>query len=768
MGVVYKVEDTNLGRTVALKFLAPHLLRSDDARKRFKREARAAAALDHPNICTVHEIDEADGKTFIALAFLEGQTLTEKIAQGPFPLNEVLSVGLQLTEGLGAAHDHGVVHRDMKPDNVMLIAGTRGLAKIMDFGLAQLSGTSKVTRDGTTLGTMAYMSPEQAEGGEVDSRSDLWSLGVVLYEMIAGRPPFLGEFDQAVVYSILNEQPEPLTAVRTGVPPELERIVNKCLAKEAAAGYQHADDLCVDLESLRKVTDHGTSRVLPPTQGPAAGRSKWWLPAGVAAALALAGGLWFSQAFRTSSGTSPAESGDPSVAIMPFVNASGDAEFEYFADGMTDELINALSNVEGLKVVARSSVFRFKGEKYEIKDVASQLGVDNVLEGAVRREGERLRITAQLISAGDGFELWSQRFDRRMEAVFDIQDEVSAEIVKHLRVELGGTREVVAIKRPTNNVQAYDSCLRGEFEYFKLSGAGAANSIPYFEEAIRLDPNFARAHAGLARAYTNLAVFGARQSAEVATKARELVARALELDDSEARSHAAAAYVARFIDWDWEAAEKSYRRALDLNPPDAETRGSYANYLGSIGRVEEAIAEAERALRSNPLSASVNRRLTFAYLQARRFEDGLRLAQRTMDLAPRHLNAYWDMSNALIGLGRVDEAVEIAEKAASLAPDSAGTHWYVGYAYGRAGRRSKALAVAQELERWRERDYYSALMIAHVYVGIEDRESFFKWMEIAFRERDPQLVMIKYYQIFDKVRDDPRFQDIVRRMKFPD
>ena len=512
MGVVYKAEDMKLGRTVALKFLAPHLLRSEEALKRFEREARAAASLDHPNICTIHEIDESKGRIFIVLAFVEGQSLAKKVTEGPLAIKEVLSVGAQLAEGLAAAHEHGVVHRDIKPDNVMLLKGSRGLVKIMDFGLAQLSGASNMTRDGTTLGTMAYMSPEQAEGGHVDHRSDIWALGAVLYEMTAGRPPFKGDFDQAVVYSILNEPPEPLTGVRTGVPQELERIVNKCLAKDAESRYQHVDDVRVDLDNLVKASAASGSRIRAASQVEAKRGPKWLASAAVAAVL-IAAGIWYGFGRGVETGQPAGDRDSTSVAIMPFVNASGDADFEYFADGMTDELISALSQVEGLRVVARSSVFRYKGERYDLKTVAAELGVANVLEGTVRREGDRLRINTQLISAEDGFELWSERLDRQMEAVFDIQDELASEIAKHLRVELAGGQGSSPVKRPTENVEAYASCLRGEFEYFKLNGASAVRSVEHFERALKLDPDFARAHAGLARAYTNIAIFGVQPTA---------------------------------------------------------------------------------------------------------------------------------------------------------------------------------------------------------------------------------------------------------------
>ena len=778
MGVVYKAEDTKLERTVALKFLAAHLLKDEEARKRFNREAKAAAALSHPNICRVYEIDEVEGRSFIAMEFVEGESLDRRIDQGPLKIPDALGIGQQIAEALQAAHEKDVVHRDIKPANI--IVDDKGHVTVLDFGLALLTEGSKLTQLDTTLGTIAYMSPEQAQGARVDHRTDIWALGCVLYEMICGQRPFKGLYDKALLYEIVHEEPDALTGVRTGVPTELEFLVNKCLAKDTANRYQSAGEMIVDLRNLREKLKSAKSAVVSvaAAQGVADvgaasdGQEQHAGPVrkvllGVAAAAVVAVALFVGRG-SVEAPVAPVPSElPPSVAIMPFVNSSGDPDFEYFSDGMTDELINALSKVDGLKVAARSSVFRFKGERYDVKEVASTLGVANIVEGTVRRDGERLRITTQLINASDGFELWSERFDRRMEAVFDIQDEVSRSIAERLQVKLAGGSEPAPLKRPTANVEAYNLCLRGEFEYFKLSREGTEKSVDYLEQARRLDPSFARAHAGLARAYTNLAMFGALPVAEIAQKARDLASRALQLDDSEGRAHAASAYISRFIEWNWEAADTSYQRALTLNQADAETRSSYGIFLATMGRLTDAVAQGERALQTDPLSASVNRRLAYIYLQARRYEDSLRQAQHTLDLAPDYVSAYWDMAGALIGLGRLDEALEVTERGGSLAPDNPSYRWFSGYVYGRAGRQPEALAIAQQLERRRTTEYVPALMIANVYVGTGDWDSAIRWMDVAFNEREPQLAQISSFPIYDPIRSDPRFQDLLRRMNFP-
>ena len=537
MGVVYKGEDTKLDRPVALKFLAPHLLRGEEGRKRFEREAKAAARLDHPNICTIHEIDEAEGRTFIVMAFLEGRPLSEKIKEGPFKLSEALSVAIQTAEGLEAAHEKGITHRDIKPHNLMLMTGSRGLVKVMDFGLAQLAGGSKFTREGTMLGTMAYMSPEQAGGAETDSRTDIWSLGVVLYEMVAGQPPFRGDYDQVVVYSLMNEEPEPLTGVRTGVPLELEFLVNKCLAKDMANRYQSAGELIVDLRNLEEKLKSGKSAVLrtaasqagtdvsaasadperhavpaAPTTSSVArespspnqnlGRKTGVKPAliyAVAAVLVVLVALFLFQGRdhegAVSSLTADTAAAPPSVAVMPFINSSGDPDFEYFSDGMTDELINALGKVKGLRVVGRSSVFRFKGQQYDSADVAERLQVGALLEGTVRRAGDRLRITAQLINAADGFELWSDRYDSEMKDVFDVQDEISRAMVGALSSELLGDSSQPIVRSSTDNPEAYRLYLQGR--RFESSESGNAPEGRPFGTGVGARPRLSTGACGL-------------------------------------------------------------------------------------------------------------------------------------------------------------------------------------------------------------------------------------------------------------------------------
>jgi serine/threonine protein kinase len=524
MGVVYKAEDTKLKRIVALKFLPPELTRDPEAKERFIHEAQAASALDHPNICTIYEIGETDeGQLFIAMACCEGETLKKKIERGPLKIDDTNDVALQVAQGLRKAHEKGIVHRDIKPTNI--IVTTDGVVKIVDFGLAKLVRQTRVTKAGTTVGTVAYMSPEQARGEEVDHRTDIWSIGIVLYEMLTGLRPFRSEYDQALVYSILNEEPEPLKSLRPDVPTELEQVVEKALHKDLGKRVQQIGELVSALNSLKKKREMEGDKTHPE-------------PKGVL----------------------------PSIAVIPFVNMSADPENEYFSDGLAEELINALSKLEGLHVVARTSAFRFRGKDIDIREIGKQLNVNTILEGSVRKAGNRLRITAQLIKVADGYHLWSERFDRELQDVFAIQDEISLAIVDNLKVKLlGGDRERLA-KRYKDNFEVYDLYLKGRYYLNTITEEGIKKSLDYFQQAIQKDPSCALAYAGTAGAYGVLAVLGLAASGEVIPRAKSELLKALELDDYLAEAHAWLGEINLGYYWDWSAAEKELKRAIELKP----------------------------------------------------------------------------------------------------------------------------------------------------------------------------------------------------------
>ena len=560
MGVVYKAIDKRLDRTVALKFLASHLVSNDESRRRFLREAKAAAALQHPNICTVYEIDEADGQTFIAMAYLDGQELSQEIESGPLKVERLLDLAEQVGRGLEEAHGKGVVHRDIKPANIMVTA--QGQAVLMDFGLAQLThGASKLTKEGTSVGTSAYMSPEQTSGEKIDLRTDVWALGVVLYEMATGQAPFQGHYEQAILYSILHEPPEPITAVRTGVPPELERITNKCLAKRAEERYQTISDLLADLGSLKRATESG-------------------------------------RVTRSSSGMKDAQ---PSIAVLPFENRSRGDEDEYFSDGISEDITSALGKVERLHVAPRSMAFQFKGKRPTPKEVGTVLNVGHVLEGSVRRSGNRVRINVELIAIEEGYQVWSERYDRVMEDVFEIQDEISQAIVERLKVKLVGREKELLAKRYTENLQAYNLCLRGRYYWYKRTAETIQKAMGFYEQALAEDPDYALAHSGLADCHSSLGFYGVLPPKEARPRAEAAASKALEIDADLAAAHASIGGVESLYHWNWTAGERAFRRAIELDSSYPVGHMWYAIWvLAPLGRLERSLfgVETRRRTRS--------------------------------------------------------------------------------------------------------------------------------------------------------------------------
>jgi serine/threonine-protein kinase len=539
------------------------MTRDASATERFVLEAKAAAALNHPNICTIYEIDEADGRTFIAMECVEGENLRVKIKAGTVELNEAIDVAVQVAEGLAAAHEKGIVHRDIKPANI--VVAPRGRVKIMDFGLVRMAGGAQLTRIGTTVGTVAYMSPEQARGETIDHRTDVWSLGVVLYEMLTGKRPFVGDGDQAVIYSILNDEPESVTSHVSGAPPGIAGILVKALAKDPAARYQSAGNLAADLEAMRqRLESDPTVVVAAEPEAP------------------------------------------PSIAVLPFANMSPDPENDYFGDGLAEELANALAQLPQLRVAARTSAFQFRGKDTDIREIGARLNVGTVLEGSVRKVGSRLRVTAQLISVSDGFHLWSDRYDREMEDVFVIQDEITAAIVGQLKVRLGLALKAPSVRRHTDNLDAYALYLKGLYYWNSLTPEGLRKSRECYEKAIEIDPEYALAHAALSMWHQSLAFWADAPPKEAFAKSRAAAERALEIDETVAMAHNCLAVIHFMHDWNWEKAERGFERTLELDPSSAFGHLNYAFLLTDLARHEDALREIRIAQRLDPLSTVVN------------------------------------------------------------------------------------------------------------------------------------------------------------------
>ncbi len=693
MGEVYKAEDTRLKRFVALKFLRPQSFGSDEHRERFIREAQIAASLDHPNICTIYEIDEAADQLFISMAYIEGIDLKEKIRSGPLELGEALDIAIQMAQGLEAAHRKGVIHRDIKSANVMVTEN--GQAKITDFGLAKIPGATEISKVWMTVGTAAYMSPEQTRGETVDHRTDIWSLGVVLYEMLTGELPFRGDYEAAVAYAILNEEPIPVSALRPEVPVGLEQIVERSLAKDREERYQSVSDL------LEQLLD----------------------PKG-------------ALAFEKPAPTVSTDGLQPSIAVLPFADMSPKRDQEYFCDGMAEEIINALAKVEGLHVAARTSSFFYKGRAEDIRQIGKKLNVGTLLEGSVRKAGSRLRITAQLTNAADGYHIWSEQFDRELKDIFRIQEEIAQSIVQVLRVELSDREKRAIEKAPTRDIEAYDFYLRGRKYFYKTKRDNIDNAREMFSKAIEKDPDYARAYAGIADCYSYLYMYFDR-SGENLEQAMAAGRKALELDPELAEAHAARG-LALSLDKRYDEAEREFDKAIKLNPQLFEAYYFYARACFAQGKLERTAQLYEMASQVNPEDYQALSLLGFTYrtlgLMDRSeaaYRRSLKSVEQHLEFNPDDSRAFYLGSTALLELGDREKAVEWAMRALSLDPDDPYNLYGIACFYSRLGNVEESIRL---FERALER-------------GFSHRE----WIE-----HDSDL---------DLIRGDPRFQNLLKKLK---
>jgi eukaryotic-like serine/threonine-protein kinase len=770
MGEVYRAHDPRLRRDVAIKVLPAEFSADSDRLRRFEQEARAAAALNHPNIVTIHSVEESDRTRFLTMELLEGRSLNELIPTDGMPLDRLLTIVIPLADAISAAHQAGITHRDLKPANVMIAAD--GRVKVLDFGLAKLREpqllesdasalpTATVTGEGRILGTVAYMSPEQAEGKPLDSRSDIFSLGVMLFEMATGKRPFVGDTSISLLSSIIKDTPQSVTDLKPALPRELSRIIKRCLVKDPEYRYQSAKDLRNELRELER-----DSAAAPPgAAGPrraarVAASALLMIAVGMIAVGLIVGRLWFTRG----------AAGGPinSLAVLPFVNVGSDPNTEYLSDGITENLINRLSQLPKLRVVPRSRVFRYKGREAEPERVGRDLGVLAVLTGRVVQRGDDLNIQTELVDVAGDSQLWGQQYNRKFSEIITVEEDIAKDVTDKLRLSPSGDDERRLTRRNTENPEAHQLYLKGRYWWNRRTRETLRRAAQYFQQAIDKDPAYGLAWAGLADCYGVYGVYGVLSSKESIPRAREAALKALEIDETLAEAHASLAY-AESYDWNWPKAEEEFQRAIELDPsyPTAHHwRGT--NLLEPMGRLIEGMTELKRAQDLDPLSLVINAVVARDLIFQRQYDSAMEQLRKTLEIDPSFALAHSYLGLAYEQKGLFAQAISEFQEWQRLSGDEPAATGALGHAYAISGKRTDAQNALVRLKGLSAKQYVAPYDLAVICVGLGDTSQAMDWLERAYEDHSAWLIWIKVDPRFDGTRNDPRYRDLLRRMKLP-
>ncbi|HEU4875169.1 MAG TPA: protein kinase [Pyrinomonadaceae bacterium] len=819
MGEVYLAQDTSLNRNVALKVLPAELASNQDRMRRFKQEATSAASLNHPNIAHIYEIGQASGYNFIAMEYVDGTTLRNKIHNEEEELSKLLRVLQHVAEGLAKAHDAGIVHRDLKPDNVMITSD--GHAKILDFGLAKLiepqssTGSEEPTilqqhsMSGMILGTMGYMSPEQAQGKtkEIDHRSDIFSFGCILFEAITGQKAFTGKDNIEALNKIIREPAPPLAAFNPNAPADLQRIVRRCLAKDPEQRYQNIKDVAIELKEVRReLQERGVETTVPPVSSASSEARTIWqsetthvqsepgttesphsastrassaefivnelkrhktatlIGALVVVALAVVAVLGVRSYLHASGSEVAVES----IAVIPFMNEGKDPGAEWISDGLTESIINNLTQLPNLKVIARSSVFRYKGRETDPIAVGKELGVRAVLTGRLMQRGNAMLISAELIDIRDNKQLWGEQYERQLADMLSVQREIAREITNNLRPTLSGVEQSRMDKPMTADSEAYQLYLKGRFYWNKRTPADLQKAIPFFQQAIEKDPNYALAYSGLADSYALFTAYTNEPARQMMPKAKEAALKALALDDKLAQAHASLGQITAYYDYDFPTAEREYRRAIELNPNYATAHQWLAEHLAAMKRIDEALVEIRRALELDPVSVIMNRIYAEILVDARKFDEAIQQYHKTIELDPNFPTSYYFLGRAYEAKGMYDQAVEQYSKSSAMGGVKPETIKSLKETYEKSGWKAYVQSNLDQLVTQSPRQQFPSFVIATFYARLDQKDEAIMWLEKGYEERDFRMTMISVSFEFDSLRADPRFKELVRRIGLPE